>query len=122
MIRCRGPGWNEVLIVNERNEPNDIVLSPYERLALRHIEAELSGDRRLARRMGRTRLPRPRRRLALTVAVLACVSLTLAVIGIRTADPAVIWSFAALWPLTLFQAFRLLCRVSGAGDRITSWL
>ncbi|MFR0354913.1 DUF3040 domain-containing protein [Streptomyces sediminimaris] len=108
--------------MNDRDKPNDIVLSPHERVALRHIEAELSGDRRLVRRMGQTRPPRPRRRLALTVAVLVCASLALAVIGIRTSDPAVIWTFAALWPLTLFQAFRLLCRVSSAGERITSWL
>ncbi|MFG2794103.1 DUF3040 domain-containing protein [Streptomyces sp. NPDC048419] len=108
--------------MNDRNEPNDIVLSRHERLALRHIEAELSGDRRLARQMGRTRPPRPRRRLVLTVVILTCASLLLAVMGIRTSDPAVIWGFAALWPFTLLQAFRLLCRLSSSGDRVTSWL
>lgn len=115
-------GWNEVLSVNDRNEPDDIVLSPHERLALRHIETALSGDRRLARRMGRAPHPRPRRLLVLTVVVLVCASVFLAVLGIRTSDPVVIWSFAGLWPFTLLQAFRLLCRVSSHGSRITSWL
>jgi hypothetical protein len=115
-------GWNEVLIVKDRNEPDDIVLSPHERLALQHIEAELSGDRRLARRMGQAPDRRPRRRLVLTVAILACGSLFLAVLGIRTSDPVFIWSFAGLWPFTLLQAFRLLCRMSSHGNRITSWL
>ena len=34
--------------------------------------------------------------------------------------------FAVLWPLTLFQAFRLLCRLARrrgrAGERVSSWL
>ncbi|MGP4049160.1 hypothetical protein [Streptomyces sp. 2A115] len=30
--------------------------------------------------------------------------------GTRTSVPAVIWAFAAVWPLTLILAFRLLCR------------
>ncbi|MFI6567484.1 DUF3040 domain-containing protein [Streptomyces sp. NPDC050534] len=108
--------------MNDRNEHDDIVLSPREMLALRRIEAELGGDRRLVRRMGLTRSPRPRRRLALTVAILTCASLFLAVMGIRTSDPVFIWSFAALWPFTVLQAFRLLCRMSSTGARITSWL
>lgn len=123
MHRCHGPaGWNEVLIVNEQNEHDDIVLSPHERLTLRHIEADLGVDRRLVRRMGRLRRPRQWRLLAVSVAMLTCTSLFLAVLGIRTSDPAVIWTFAALWPLTLLQAFRLLCRVSKSGERFTAWL
>ncbi|MGY6026779.1 DUF3040 domain-containing protein [Streptomyces spinosirectus] len=108
--------------MNDRNEHDDNVLSPHEKLALRHIEAQLSGDRRLVRRMGLTRPPRARRWLALTVAVLTCASLFFAVMGIRTSDPQFIWSFAALWPFTVLQAFRLLCRMSSTGGRITSWL
>jgi hypothetical protein len=98
---------NEVLRVENRNDPDDVVLSPHERLTLRYIEAELRGDRRLARRMRRRG---SRVWLPLSVAALACASLVLIVLGIRTSDPAVIWCFAALWPLTLLQAFRLLCR------------
>ena len=105
--------------MNDRNEHDDIVLSPREMLALRRIEAELGGDRRLVRRMG---LTRPRRWPALTVAILTCASLFLAVMGIRTSDPVFLWSFAALWPFTVLQAFRLLCRMSSTGARITSWL
>ncbi|MFE7174140.1 DUF3040 domain-containing protein [Streptomyces sp. NPDC057616] len=108
--------------MNERNEPDDTILTPHERLTLRHIEADLISDRRLVRRMGQLRGPRPWRRLALSVAMLTCASLFLAVLGIRTSDPAVIWSFAALWPFTVLQAFRLLCRMSSTRDRFTSWL
>jgi hypothetical protein len=109
-----------VLTVNHRNDPDDVVLSPTERLALREIERRLDGDRHLARRM---RGPRPALGLwlPLSVAVLSCASLFLIVMGIRTSDPVVIWCFALLWPLTLLQAFRLLCRVTRLGDRVTSW-
>jgi hypothetical protein len=105
--------------VDNRNDPDDVVLSPTERMALRRIESELSGDRRLARRM---RGPGPGLRLRLSVAVLACVSLFLMVMGIRTSNPAVIWCFAVLWPVTLLQTFRLLCRTTRLGDRVTPWL
>ncbi|MFJ9118708.1 hypothetical protein ACIRJO_24500 [Streptomyces sp. NPDC102394] len=44
------------------------------------------------------------------VTLLGAASLFLLVVGIRTADPGVIRSFAAAWPLTLLQGFRLLCR------------
>lgn len=115
-------GWNEVLTVNERNEPNEIVLSPHERLTLRHIEAGLSVDRRLVRRMGRRGGPRPWRWPAVSVALLTCASLFFAIMGIRTSDPVFIWSFAGVWPFTLLQAFRLLCRVSRSGERFTAWL
>lgn len=109
------------------------MLSTHERLALRNIEAELSCDRRLARSMRghaghRLRLarkirghPASRLWLPLSVALLACASLFLVVMGIRTADPAVICCFAALWPFTVLQAFRLLRRATRGGGRITSW-
>ncbi|MFI5966211.1 hypothetical protein ACIA8J_29115 [Streptomyces asoensis] len=45
-----------------------------------------------------------------TVAVLLAVSVTLMVYGITTYEPGVIWAFAAVWPLTLYTAFRLLRR------------
>ncbi|MFD7233205.1 DUF3040 domain-containing protein [Streptomyces sp. NPDC059881] len=103
-----------------RNDPEDSVLSSRERLALRHIAAELSADRRLARRM--RHLPPRLRWLTLSVSILTCASLVLVVMGIRTSDPNIIWSFAVLWPLTLIQAFRLLCRLTVTGDRTTaSW-
>ena len=104
----------------EHPDPEDVVLSSHERLALRSIEAELSCDRRLAR--GMRRRPRSRLWLPLSVALLTSSSLFLVVMGIRTADPVVIWCFAGLWPFTVLQAFRLLCRASRGGDRITSWL
>ncbi|MET8772701.1 DUF3040 domain-containing protein [Streptomyces sp. NPDC004658] len=86
-------------------------LSPRERLALLRIEADLLRDRRFARRMGAA----PRGVwLPVAVLLLTVASVFVAVMGIRTSDPALLWSFALLWPLTLFQAFRLLCRATRA--------
>ena len=48
--------------------------------------------------------------------LLAPASVVLMVAGIRTSDPAVIWAFAGVWPLTLLLAFRLLCRWSTPSD------
>ncbi|MGW2570784.1 DUF3040 domain-containing protein [Streptomyces sp. NPDC001537] len=104
----------------EHPDPDDVVLSSRERLALRSIEAELSCDRRLARRMRGE--PGSRLWLPLSVALLACASLFLVAMGIRTSDPVVIWCFAGVWPFTLLQAFRLLCRARRGTDRLTSWL
>lgn len=124
------PVTKEVLIVNDRSDPDDVVLSPHERLALRRIEAELSADRRLTRRMRhhmsrRLRRPVSRRWLPLSTAALLSASVFLVVMGVRTSDPAVLWCFAALWPLTLLQGFRLLCRASREGsdqeERGTPW-
>ncbi|MFF4362031.1 DUF3040 domain-containing protein [Streptomyces sp. NPDC001604] len=104
----------------EHPDPDDVVLSSHERLALRSIEAELSCDRRLARSMRGE--PGSRLWLPLSVALLACASLFLVVMGILTSDPVVIWCFAGLWPFTLLQAFRLLCRARRGTHRLTSWL
>ncbi|MFJ9928834.1 MULTISPECIES: DUF3040 domain-containing protein [Streptomyces] len=100
----------------------EIRLSPRERLALLEIEARLRRDRGFARRMGEeprarrggARRGRTRRRLWLPVGVLllGVASVFSAVMGIRTEDPGLLWCFAVLWPLTLFQAFRLLCRAA----------
>ncbi|WP_435837018.1 hypothetical protein [Streptomyces asoensis] len=71
-----------------------------------------SGRPRLFRRRERTR-PRPafhRYPRPWTMAVLLALSVTLMVYGITTSEPGVIWAFAAVWPLTLYTAFRLLCR------------
>jgi hypothetical protein len=108
--------------VNDRSDPDDIVLSPHERLALRRMEAELSADRRLTRRMRhhmnrRLRRPVSRRWLPLSTAALLSASVFLVVMGVRTSDPAVLWCFAVLWPLTLLQGFRLLCRAGREGPR-----
>lgn len=95
-------------------------LPHHEQRVLEQIEAALRRDRRLDRRLRTLRLRRgpnlapiagyqPR---AGTVGILLTVSVTLMVIGIRTSDPGVIWAFAALWPLTLYGVFRLLCRWS----------
>lgn len=86
---------------------DDVRLSLRERLALVQIETDLRRDRRFARRMGDAR-----REVWLPVAVLllGAASAFAAVMGIRTSDPALLGCFALLWPLTLVQAFRLLCR------------
>ncbi|OYP19498.1 DUF3040 domain-containing protein [Streptomyces sp. FBKL.4005] len=121
--------------------PDEVRLSPRERLALLRIEAHLREDRRFARRMGdsgrtggshRTgrarRTGRVRREVWLpaSVLLLAVASGFVAVMGIRTSDPRLLWCFALLWPLTLFQAFRLLCRAARprprSGGRLTPWL
>ncbi|MEV7994953.1 DUF3040 domain-containing protein [Streptomyces sp. NPDC086077] len=82
------------------------------------IERALRRDRRLDRQMrtlGRRRRPRlgrvarwrPR---PWTAAVLLVVSVALMAAGIDTSEPAVIWTLAAVWPVTLYSVFRLLCR------------
>ncbi|MFF7356357.1 DUF3040 domain-containing protein [Streptomyces filipinensis] len=98
-------------------------LSPRERLVLLQIETGLRRDRRFARRMGdgqRGRL------LPAAVLLLSMASAFVAAMGIRTSDPALLCCFAFLWPLTLFQAFRLLCRLtrgaSRSGQRAREWL
>ncbi|GGS61137.1 MULTISPECIES: DUF3040 domain-containing protein [Streptomyces] len=131
-------------------KPDEVRLSLRERLVLARIEAGLRQDRRFAHRMGRTRrmgwrgrmrrmgrtrrggrtrrTGRARREVWLPAAVLllTVASVFVAVMGIRTSDPALLWCFALLWPLTLLQAFRLLCRAararSGHGSRLTPWL
>ncbi|MEU3826691.1 DUF3040 domain-containing protein [Streptomyces sp. SID486] len=104
---------------------DEVRLSARERLALLQIEANLGQDRRFARRMGAAR-----QGLWLPVAVLLLVaaSVFVAVMGILTSDPALLWCFALLWPVTLFQAFRLLCRAGRPrarprpGAQMTPWL
>lgn len=108
-------------------------LSSRERLALLRIEVDLRRDRRFTRRMGRargltSRLDTGRGRMWLPAAVLllTAASVFVAVMGMRTSDPALLGCFAVLWPLTLLQAFRLLCRATrarpGARGRPTPWL
>ncbi|MFI1837218.1 DUF3040 domain-containing protein [Streptomyces olivaceoviridis] len=93
---------------------DEVRLSPRERLALLRIEADLRRDRRFARRMGAA----PREVwLPVAVLLLTAASVFVAVMGIRTSDPALLWCFALLWPLTLFQAFRLLCRATRTRPR-----
>ncbi|MEV0470998.1 DUF3040 domain-containing protein [Streptomyces prunicolor] len=104
--------------MESRNNPDDVTLTPHERLALWHIEADLGEDRRLARRM---RHPVVRPWLPLSVAALTCASLLLLVVGILSSDSAVLWCLAAMWPTTLLLAFRMLRRPAGAEDRIRSW-
>ncbi|WP_282700600.1 hypothetical protein [Streptomyces sp. CC219B] len=72
-------------------------LSAHEQRVLDALEADLRRDRR-------------RRPRGSTVALLVLVSVCLMVAGIRTSAPAVIWTLAVVWPLTLVVAFRLLCR------------
>jgi hypothetical protein len=100
--------------VDSRNDPDGVTLSPYERLSLWRIEAELRQDRRLARRMSH---PETRPWLPLSVAALTCASLLLLVMGILTSNSAVLWCLVALWPITLLLTFRMLRRPTGAEDR-----
>ncbi|MEV4336849.1 DUF3040 domain-containing protein [Streptomyces sp. NPDC049590] len=97
-------------------EHDGVRLSARERLALARIEAGLRQDRRFARRMGEAGegpwLP-------VAVLLLGVSSVFVAVMGIRTSDPALLWCFALLWPLTLVQAFRLLCRTTRSRPRRT---
>ncbi|WP_030240976.1 MULTISPECIES: DUF3040 domain-containing protein [unclassified Streptomyces] len=100
-------------------------LPDHEQRILDEMERALRRDRRLDRRLRTlrlSRLPDPARVLARlgsyrprvwTVAVLLAMSIGLMVTGIVTSAPGVIWAFAALWPLTLFAVFRLLCRWCG---------
>ncbi|GGX04625.1 DUF3040 domain-containing protein [Streptomyces lomondensis] len=93
-----------------------------EQRILDEMERALRRDRRLDRRMRTlrpSRRPDPARVLGrmasyrprgVTVAILLVVSVALMVAGIVTSEPGVIWAFAAVWPLTLFAVFRLMCR------------
>lgn len=100
-------------------------LPEHEQRILDEIERTLRRDRRLDRRLRtftirrgpdltcalhRFAAYRPRGR---TVAMLFALSITLMVIGVVTSAPSAIWAFAAVWPVTLFAAFRLLCRWAG---------
>ncbi|MEU5042473.1 DUF3040 domain-containing protein [Streptomyces griseorubiginosus] len=93
-------------------------LPDHEQRILDEVERALRRDRRLERRMRTHRMRRwpdlsrvtHYRPHVLTVGLLLTVSITLMVLGIVTSRPAVIWTFAALWPLNLFASFRLLCR------------
>ncbi|MFG2466064.1 DUF3040 domain-containing protein [Streptomyces canus] len=91
-------------------------LPDHEQRILEEMERALRRDRRLVRRL--RRLSR-RRRLSRLVsctprpwaaALLLAASVGLMVSGIITSEPGVIWAFAAVWPVTLYGAFRLLCR------------
>ncbi|MFJ3718437.1 DUF3040 domain-containing protein [Streptomyces sp. NPDC090057] len=115
--------------------PEDVLLSSRERLALLQIEANLRQDRRFVHRMraaerrmgGARRSTRGERGvwLPLSALLLLTASAFAAVAGVRTPAPAPLWCFALLWPLTLVQSFRLLCRVTRRvrpGRRLTRWL
>ncbi|MFJ7291165.1 hypothetical protein [Streptomyces collinus] len=93
-----------------------------EQRILDEMERALRRDRRLDRKLRTHRVsrrPDPARVLARlasyrprirTVVFLLAVSAGLMVAGIVTSGPGVIWAFAALWPLAMFAAFRLMCR------------
>lgn len=99
-----------------------------EQRILEEMERTLRRDRSLQRRLRRLSRSGPHGRLARSdrrpppslllfstprpwaVALLLAVSVGLMVSGITTGEPGVIWAFAAVWPLTLYAAFRLLSR------------
>ncbi|MFE7897591.1 DUF3040 domain-containing protein [Streptomyces sp. NPDC057424] len=96
-----------------------------EQRILDEMERALRRDRRLDRKLRTHRVnrrPAPARVLARlaayrprvgTVVVLLAMSAGLMASGIVTSEPGVIWAFAALWPLTVFAGFRLMCRWCG---------
>ncbi|WP_435281787.1 DUF3040 domain-containing protein [Streptomyces koelreuteriae] len=100
-------------------------LPDHEQRILDEMERALRRDRRLDRRLRTLRVrrrPDPARVLARlagyrprvwTVVVLCAVTVGLLVAGIATSAPGVIWAFAAICPLTLYAAFRLMCRWCG---------
>lgn len=93
-------------------------LPDHEQRILDEVERALRRDRRLERRLrtGRLRRRPNLSRVAhyrphvLTLGLLLVTSTMLLVMGIVTSRPAVIWGFAAVWPLTLYAVFRRLCR------------
>lgn len=93
-------------------------LPDHEQRILDEVERALRRDRRLDRRLRTHRLRRcpdlsrvtHYRPHVMTVGLLLTAAITLLVLGIVTSRPAVIWSFAAVWPLALFASFRLVCR------------
>jgi 1,4-dihydroxy-2-naphthoate octaprenyltransferase len=97
---------------------DEVRLSPRERLVLLQIEKDLRQDRRFARRMGDAH---GRVWLPTAVLLLGIASAFVAVMGVRTSDPALLCCFALLWPLTLFQAFRLLCRAVRHRSHARPW-
>jgi hypothetical protein len=101
--------------VENRNDPEDVALASHERLSLLRIEAALRQDRRLARRMRH-----PGSRPCLPLSVPTCASLLLLVTGILATNLVAPWCFAALWPVTLLLALRLLRHPSRAEDRSRS--
>ncbi|MGV9251471.1 DUF3040 domain-containing protein [Streptomyces sp. NPDC003697] len=95
-------------------------LPDHEQRILDEVERALRRDRRLDRRLRTLRLHRRPDLSGVAswappswlVALLLAVSVGLMVTGIVTSAAAVIWAFAAMWPVTLFAVFRLLCRWS----------
>ncbi|MFD4612446.1 DUF3040 domain-containing protein [Streptomyces sp. NPDC088337] len=87
-----------------------------EQRILNEIERALSRDRRLVRRLRSGRKRPVLCRVASyapplwAVMLLTAVSLALLTAGAVSSEPGVIWAFAAVWPVTLFCALRLLCR------------
>ncbi|MFC8964384.1 DUF3040 domain-containing protein [Streptomyces sp. NPDC057094] len=106
--------------MDEKDHRDTVRLSPLERATLAEIEEGLRHDH-----VEPDPPPTPARRswLPLSIVLMLICSVFLAVVGYRTSQPAVLWCFAILWPLTVIQAVRLVRRwmkACGRG-RITSW-
>lgn len=98
---------------------DEVRLSAHERRALAGMEAALSRDRALDRRLSSMRrgllprvrpLPRMHGRLSLGVIVLLAASVALMVPAIETGSPVLTWLFAGLWALTLIGLTVLVVR------------
>ncbi|MFF5938861.1 hypothetical protein [Streptomyces sp. NPDC012508] len=100
-------------------------LSPRERRVLAEIEETLGEDASLERglrtmsaeRAGRRAWEQPGpgpggRREAMAVTLLGGLALVLLVLAVVTAEPALIWAFAAVWVITLSGLLRLVIRWS----------
>ncbi|MEU4087097.1 DUF3040 domain-containing protein [Streptomyces aureus] len=105
--------------MDESDRTDGVRLTARERAALAEIEEGL-------RHQDEDPAPEPRRRsggrrLPIMVALMSVCSVVLAVVGIRTSQPALLWCFAVMWPLTVLQLVRLLGRWIRSTGPFTPW-
>ncbi|MFB7242019.1 DUF3040 domain-containing protein [Streptomyces populi] len=104
--------------MDDSDRTDGVRLTARERAALAEIEEGLRQDHDPAPVPSR---PSGGRRLPLTVALMLVCSVVLAVVGIRTSEPALLWCFAVMWPLTVLQIIRLLGRWIRTTGPFTPW-
>ncbi|WP_328663964.1 DUF3040 domain-containing protein [Streptomyces sp. NBC_00328] len=102
--------------MDERDHADGVRLTARERAALAEIEEGLRQDP-----APEPHRPSGGRRLPVAVALMLVCSVVLAVVGIRTSNAALLWSFAVLWPLTALQLVRLLGRWIRSTGPFTPW-
>ncbi|KAB1990311.1 DUF3040 domain-containing protein [Streptomyces triticiradicis] len=104
--------------MDDRDRTDGVRLTARERAALAEIEEGLRQDHDPAPTPCR---PTGGRRLPVVVALMLVCSVVLAVVGIRTSEPALLWCFAVMWPLTVLQVIRLLGRWIRTTGPFTPW-